>query len=92
MFFTATPSDLEALDLYSDLTSLPKRLVHAPEDQGHSSKDRPNISSDSTSIVGSEKGSKKRALGRLKHKLALQRLQQVQSEESHSETPDLKAS
>ncbi|KIM53403.1 hypothetical protein SCLCIDRAFT_139079 [Scleroderma citrinum Foug A] len=89
----ATLEDLKTLDLYADLTSLPK---HIGEESGSQARDQSELpegldgaSGEGTSVVD-EKGLPKRTAGRLKHKLALQRLQQEKGSRADSEAPDVK--
>lgn len=73
----ATEADLKALDLYSDLLSLPKNIEAEAENQPQ---DLPEIAVDDTASVddgSNQKGISKRELGRLKHKKALLRLQET---------------
>jgi tRNA (guanine-N(7)-)-methyltransferase subunit TRM82 len=73
----ATEADLKALDLYSDLLLLPKNVEAEGEDR---TQDISEIAvSDAAATVdggSNEKGMSKRELGRLKHKKALQYLQE----------------
>ncbi|KAG2039894.1 WD40-repeat-containing domain protein [Suillus americanus] len=73
----ATQADLKVLDLYSDLLALPKHFEAEAEDR---TQDLPDMGIDdaTTPDGGSNDGGiTKRELGRLKHKQALQRLQEV---------------
>lgn len=80
----ATPTELKALDLYSDLVSLPKHVDGEPEIQERGQSELLEGSGTSASV---ERSLPKRTLGRLKHKLALQRLLQDQAESADSEAP-----
>ncbi|KAI6149366.1 WD40-repeat-containing domain protein [Pisolithus tinctorius] len=80
----ATPTELKALDLYSDLVSLPKHVDGEPESQERGQSELPEGSGASANV---ERSLPKRTLGRLKHKLALQRLLQDQVESADSEAP-----
>jgi tRNA (guanine-N(7)-)-methyltransferase subunit TRM82 len=70
----ATPADLKALDLYSNLLALPK---HFEAEDG--TQDLAEMGVDDTATVdgSNEGGITKRELGRLKHKEALRRLQEA---------------
>jgi tRNA (guanine-N(7)-)-methyltransferase subunit TRM82 len=73
----ATQADLKVLDLYSDLLALPKHLEAVAEDRIQDSSEM-GIDDAATADDRSNDGSiTKRELGRLKHKQALQRLQEV---------------
>ncbi|KAG2743233.1 WD40 repeat-like protein [Suillus brevipes Sb2] len=74
---SATQADLKVLDLYSDLLALPKHLEAVAEDRTQDSSEM-GIDDAATADDRSNDGSiTKRELGRLKHKQALQRLQEV---------------
>ncbi|KAI6024436.1 WD40-repeat-containing domain protein [Pisolithus marmoratus] len=85
----ATLTELKALDLYSDLASLPKHVDDEPGSQSREQSELPGHGGSGVS-VNVEKSLPKRTLGRLKHKLALQRLLQAQAEGAESEAPDTK--
>ncbi|KAG1748777.1 WD40-repeat-containing domain protein [Suillus occidentalis] len=74
---SATQADLKVLDLYSDLLALPKHFEAVAEDRTQDSSEM-SIDDAATADGGSNDGGiTKRELGRLKHKQALQRLQEV---------------
>jgi tRNA (guanine-N(7)-)-methyltransferase subunit TRM82 len=78
----ATEADLKTLDLYSDLLWLPKNVEAEADNRAQ---DFSEIAVDDAATVddgSNEKGMSKRELGRLKHKKALRRLQEVDCEES----------
>jgi len=81
------------LDLYADLTSLPKHIGEEPGSRARNQSELPEgldgASGEGTSVVD-EKSLPKRTAGRLKHKLALHRLQQEQVSRADSEAPDVK--
>ncbi|KAF9218502.1 hypothetical protein BS17DRAFT_742044 [Gyrodon lividus] len=93
---SATADDLKVLDLYSDLSSLPKNVEAEAESQAREpSETLPERAEDSgagdiVSTAGNDKGLTKRAFGRMKHKRALERLQQDQSDNPVSPGPDNK--
>ncbi|KAF8840818.1 hypothetical protein BDN67DRAFT_967996 [Paxillus ammoniavirescens] len=93
---SATVDDLKVLNLYSDLSSLPKSVEAEAEYQAREPSEtlpgRPGDSgvSDFVSSTGGDKGLTRRALGRLKHKHALGRLQQDQIDDSESSGPNNK--
>ncbi|KAL4066006.1 hypothetical protein V8B97DRAFT_1914561 [Scleroderma yunnanense] len=89
----STSAALKTLDLYSDLTSLPK---HTGEEPGSQGRDHSELlegirgaSGEGTSAVD-QKSLLKWTAGRLKHKLALQQLQQEKTDNADSEGPDIK--
>ena len=89
----ATLAELETLDLYSDFISLPKHIGEDPVSQGRDRSELPegldSVSGEGASVAD-EKSLPKRTAGRLKHKLALQRLQQERTDRNNSEAPDMK--
>ncbi|KAL4066031.1 WD40-repeat-containing domain protein, partial [Scleroderma yunnanense] len=89
----ATPAALKTLDLYSDLMSLPKHTGEEPRSQGREHSELPEgihgAFGEGTSAVD-QKSLPKRTAGRLKHKLALQRLQQEKTDNADSEAPGIK--
>lgn len=73
----ATQADLKVLDLYSDLLALPKHFEAVAEDRTHDLSEM-GVDDIATADSGSNDGGiSKRELGRLKHKQALRRLQEV---------------
>jgi tRNA (guanine-N(7)-)-methyltransferase subunit TRM82 len=73
----ATQADLKVLDLYSDLLTLPKHFEAVAEDR---TQDLSEMGDDDVATAddrSNDGGVTKRELGRLKHKQALQRLQEV---------------
>lgn len=86
----ATPAELKALDLYSDLVSLPKHVDGEPGSQEREQSELPEDLEGSGTSVGIEKSLPKRTLGRLKHKNALKRLLQEEGESADSATRDTK--
>ncbi|KAH7926399.1 WD40 repeat-like protein [Leucogyrophana mollusca] len=83
----ATAADLKTLDLYSDLSSLPKNTDGDADATGREGSEMNVNTPEDSSALGdaSEKTLKKRELGRLKHKQALQRLQQGDGDEKVGE-------
>ncbi|KAG6335736.1 hypothetical protein ID866_3360 [Astraeus odoratus] len=90
----ATATDLKTLDPYSDLVSLPKHvggeLGEQERDQSEHPEGLDTVAVEGTSAIGSDKPLPKRTLGRLKHKLALQRLQEEKGDRAGSEVPSSK--
>ncbi|KAG2123847.1 WD40 repeat-like protein [Suillus clintonianus] len=78
----AAQADLKALDLYSDLLALPKNVEAEDEDRTQFLSEV--VVDDATTADGrsNDGGMTKRGLGRLKHKQALRRLQEVGRAES----------
>lgn len=73
----ATQADLKVLDLYSDLLALPKHFEAVAEDRTQDLSEM-GVDDVATADSGSNDGGiTKRELGRLKHKQALRRLQEV---------------
>ncbi|KAG1728117.1 WD40 repeat-like protein [Suillus lakei] len=73
----ATQADLKVLDLYSDILALPKNVEIEAEDR---TQDLSEIAIDDAATADGRSnggGITKRGLGRLKHKQALRRLQEV---------------
>ncbi|KIJ65081.1 hypothetical protein HYDPIDRAFT_89135 [Hydnomerulius pinastri MD-312] len=88
----ATADDLKTLDLYSDLTSLPKSVEVEAESRAREQSERlpEGLEEDGGSTTANDKGLTKRTLGRLKHKRALERLQQREMEGAESPGPESK--
>ncbi|KAI5984318.1 WD40-repeat-containing domain protein [Pisolithus albus] len=89
-FSSATPAELKALDLYSDLISLPKHVDGEPGSQERDESELPEDPEGSGTSVAIEKSLPKRTLGRLKHKNALKRLLQEEEQSADSATRDTK--
>ncbi|KAF9244674.1 WD40-repeat-containing domain protein [Melanogaster broomeanus] len=93
---SATTQDLKVLDLYSDLLSLPKSVEAEAESRAREpSEPLPRRLEDSgegdgASTAGNGKGLTKRAIGRMKHKRALERLAQGQMDGPEVPGPDSK--
>lgn len=73
----ATQADLKVLDLYSDLLALPKHFEAVAEDRTQDSSEMSIDGAATADDRSNDGGTTKRELGRLKHKQALQRLQEV---------------
>ena len=82
----ATADDLKALDLYADLTSLPKSIDGG---QGHMELTHEPVASE-LNTEGTSTGLTKRALGRLKHKRALDLLHHEKADGSNISGPNAK--
>ncbi|KAG9316239.1 hypothetical protein JVU11DRAFT_2266 [Chiua virens] len=81
---SATVEDLKILDLYSDLSSLPKSIRGEHESQVDERLDQPPPDEPGAESPSSSVGPTKRTLGRLKHKRALGQLHE------QSDGPDAK--
>ncbi|KAH7885862.1 WD40-repeat-containing domain protein [Phlebopus sp. FC_14] len=90
---SASTEDLKTLDLYSDLSSLPKNTDVEAERQGEDKLPQgpqDTLLDHSAATGASDQGSTKRTLGRLKHKRALEKLQQGQTDSVDSVPPGSK--
>ncbi|KAH7913061.1 WD40-repeat-containing domain protein [Hygrophoropsis aurantiaca] len=79
----ATPEELKVLDLYSDLHSLPKNTDEEADAGREGSEMQVDIPEASSTSGDPSETVNKKILGRLKHKRALERLQQEPEEGQH---------